>query len=138
MGKVVTVETQRTAVGAFFGSLSSFATATLGSFVIENILKRTKLDPSLIDDVILTQVLQAGNGQNLARQVSLKASLGVQTPATTINQICGSGISSVMMAVQSILARNSEIILADRQENISKAPHLDLFSRTSVKLGTLP
>ena len=137
MGKVVIVEARRTAVGAFLGSLSNFAAATLGSFVIEDILKNNKLDPSLIDDVILGQVLQAGNGQNPARQASIQAGLGVQTPATTINQVCGSGIRSVMIAVQSILAGDSEIVIAGGQESMSQAPHLDFSTRMGVKLGDI-
>ena len=137
MSKIAIVEARRTAVGSFLGSLSSFTAAQLGSVVIADILKRSKLDPSLVDDVIMGQVLQAGNGQNPARQASIKAGLSVQTPAVTINHICGSGVRSVMMAAQSILAGDSEIVIAGGQENMSKAPHLDFSTRTGVKLGDI-
>ena len=137
MSKIAIVEARRTAVGSFLGSLSSFTAAQLGSVVIADILKRSKLDPSLVDDVIMGQVLQAGNGQNPARQASINAGLSVQTPAVTINHICGSGVRSVMMAAQSILAGDSEIVIAGGQENMSKAPHLDFSTRTGVKLGDI-
>ena len=137
MSKIAIVEARRTAVGSFLGSLSSCTAAQLGSVVIADILKRSKLDPSLVDDVIMGQVLQAGNGQNPARQASIKAGLSVQTPAVTINHICGSGVRSVMMAAQSILAGDSEIVIAGGQENMSKAPHLDFSTRTGVKLGDI-
>ena len=95
MKKVALVNPLRTAVGSFRGTLSPLSAIDLGSAVIRACLEKSNLDPSLIDEVYLGNVLQAGNGQNPARQAAIKAEIPVETPATTINTVCGSGLHSV-------------------------------------------
>mgnify|MGYP003132674211 CR=1 FL=1 len=135
MTDVVIVDACRTAIGAFGGSLASVAAPDLGASVITGLLDRTGLDPALVDEVILGQVLTGGAGQNPARQAALNAGLPVTVSALTINKVCGSGLKAVQLARQAILAGDAQIIIAGGQENMSAAPHVLPNSRNGAKMG---
>jgi acetyl-CoA C-acetyltransferase len=122
MQKVVICEPLRTAIGTFGGTLKDFPAPTLGSTVVKEILNRTGIDPKIIDDCIMGNILSAGQGMNPSRQVSLNAGLNVQTPAFTINRVCGSGLQSVALAAQAIKAEDAEVVVAGGIENMSAAP----------------
>ncbi|MEL7043705.1 MAG: acetyl-CoA C-acetyltransferase [Pseudomonadota bacterium] len=133
--QVVIVDACRTAIGAFGGSLASVPAPELGARVISGLLERTGLDPSLVDEVIMGQVLTGGSGQNPARQAALKAGLPVTVSALTINKVCGSGLKAAQLARQAILAGDAEIVVAGGQENMSAAPHVLPNSRNGAKMG---
>ncbi len=135
MEDIVIVSATRTAVGKFGGSLAKTAATELGSIVIKEALARAKLDVAQVGEVIMGQVLAAGSGQNPARQASLKAGLAKETPALTINAVCGSGLKAVMLAAQSIAWGDSEIVVAGGQENMSASPHVLLGSRDGQRMG---
>ncbi|MEE4279228.1 MAG: acetyl-CoA C-acetyltransferase [Halieaceae bacterium] len=132
---VVIVDACRTAIGAFGGSLASVPAPELGARVIAGLLERTGLDPALVDEVIMGQVLTGGSGQNPARQAALKAGLPVTVSALTINKVCGSGLKAAQLARQAILAGDAEIVIAGGQENMSAAPHVLPNSRNGTKMG---
>ncbi len=132
---VVIVDACRTAIGAFGGSLTSISAPELGARVIAGLLERTGIDASLIDEVIMGQVLTGGSGQNPARQAALKAGLPVTVSALTINKVCGSGLKAVQLARQAILAGDADIVIAGGQENMSAAPHVLPNSRNGTKMG---
>ena len=132
---IVIVDACRTAIGAFGGSLSSVPAPTLGARVIAGLLERTGLDPNVVDEVIMGQVLTGGSGQNPARQAALTAGLPVTVSALTINKVCGSGLKAVQLARQAILAGDAEIVIAGGQENMSAAPHVLPNSRGGSKMG---
>jgi acetyl-CoA C-acetyltransferase len=132
---VVIVDACRTAIGAFGGSLASVSAPELGARVIAGLLERTGIDASLVDEVIMGQVLTAGAGQNPARQAALKAGLPVTVSALTINKVCGSGLKAVQLARQAILAGDADIVIAGGQENMSAAPHVLPNSRNGTKMG---
>ena len=135
MEDIVIVSAARTAVGKFGGSLAKTSATELGSIVIKEALARAKLDAAEVGEVIMGQVLAAGSGQNPARQASLKAGLAKETPALTINAVCGSGLKAVMLAAQSIAWGDSEIVVAGGQENMSASPHVLLGSRDGQRMG---
>lgn len=132
---VVIVAAGRTAIGSFGGSLSTTPAHQLGALVIKSILERAGIKPDQVDEVIFGQVLTAGAGMNPARQASLGAGLPHSVPCMTINKVCGSGLKSVALAAQSILAGDSEIVVAGGQENMSLSPHVLPNSRTGQKMG---
>lgn len=132
---VVIVAAGRTAIGSFGGSLSTTPAHQLGALVIKSILERAGVKPDQVDEVIFGQVLTAGAGMNPARQASLEAGLPHSVPCMTINKVCGSGLKSVALAAQSILAGDSEIVVAGGQENMSLSPHVLPKSRTGQKMG---
>ena len=135
MQDIVIVSAARTAVGKFGGSLAKIPATELGAIVIKEALARAKVDPSLVGEVIMGQVLAAGAGQNPARQASLKAGLPKEVPALTINAVCGSGLKAVMLAAQAIAWGDSEIVVAGGQENMSAAPHVLMNSRDGQRMG---
>jgi acetyl-CoA C-acetyltransferase len=132
---VVIVAAGRTAIGSFGGSLSTTPAHQLGAIVIKSILERAGVKPDLADELIFGQVLTAGVGMNPARQASLEAGLPYSVPCMTINMVCGSGLRSVALAAQSILAGDSEIVVAGGQENMSLSAHVLPKSRTGQKMG---
>jgi len=132
---VVIVAAARTAVGSFGGALSSIPASTLGATVIRRLLQQSKLAPDLVDEVILGQVLQAGTGQNPARQAALEAGLPETTPAMTINKVCGSGLKAVHLACQAIKCGDAEVVVAGGQENMSASPHVVPGSRKGKMMG---
>jgi len=135
MEDIVIVSAARTAVGKFGGSLAKMAATELGSIVIREVMARAKLSPDQIGEVIMGQVLAAGCGQNPARQATLKAGLAMETPALTINAVCGSGLKSVMLAAQAVAWGDSDIVIAGGQENMSASPHVLLGSRDGQRMG---
>jgi acetyl-CoA C-acetyltransferase len=135
MEDIVIVSAARTAVGKFGGSLAKIAATELGSIVIREVMARAKLSPDQIGEVIMGQVLAAGCGQNPARQATLKAGLAMETPALTINAVCGSGLKSVMLAAQAVAWGDSDIVIAGGQENMSASPHVLLGSRDGQRMG---
>ncbi|MBL0094028.1 MAG: acetyl-CoA C-acetyltransferase [Piscinibacter sp.] len=132
---IVIVAAARTAVGKFGGTLASTPAPELGAAVIAELLKRSKLSGDQIGEVILGQVLQAGAGQNPARQSVIKSGLPNHVPAMTINKVCGSGLKAVMLAAQAIRDGDSEIVIAGGQENMSLAPHVLPNSRNGQRMG---
>jgi acetyl-CoA C-acetyltransferase len=135
MEDIVIVAAARTAVGKFGGSLAKTPATELGSIVIKSLLERSGLGADVIGEVILGQVLAAGVGQNPARQAVMKAGLAQETPALTINAVCGSGLKAVMLAAQSVAWGDSEIVIAGGQENMSASPHVLLGSRDGQRMG---
>ncbi|HKX41453.1 MAG TPA: acetyl-CoA C-acetyltransferase, partial [Burkholderiaceae bacterium] len=132
---IVIVAAARTAVGKFGGTLAKTPAPELGAAVIAELLKRAKLSPDQVNEVILGQVLAAGSGQNPARQSVIKSGLPQSVPALTINAVCGSGLKAVMLAAQAIRDGDSEIVIAGGQENMSLAPHVLPNSREGARMG---
>ncbi|AOK91697.1 acetyl-CoA C-acetyltransferase [Paenibacillus polymyxa] len=135
MKKVALVSPLRTAVGSFNKTLAPLSASELGATVMTACLQQSKLEPSLIDQIYLGNVLQAGNGQNPARQAALKAGIPIDVPETTINTVCGSGLHAVALAYNSILAEQGNIVLAGGMESMSNAPYLLRNARNGYKLG---
>jgi len=135
MEDIVIVAAARTAVGKFGGSLAKTPATELGSIVIKSLLERSGLPVDAIGEVILGQVLAAGAGQNPARQAVIKAGLAKETPALTINAVCGSGLKAVMLAAQAVAWGDSDIVIAGGQENMSASPHVLLGSRDGQRMG---
>ena len=134
MKEVYIVSAVRTPIGSFLGSLSSIPAPKLGATAIKGALEKINLDPKLVQEVYMGNVLQAGEGQAPARQAALFAGLSNETPSTTINKVCASGMKAVMMAAQSIKSGDQEIIVAGGMENMSQVPHY-YNARTATKLG---
>ncbi|MFE8695568.1 acetyl-CoA C-acetyltransferase [Cytobacillus sp. FJAT-53684] len=133
--EVVIVSAVRTAIGSFNGSLKDVSAPELGAIAIKGALEKAGLKPEQIDEVILGNVLQAGIGQNPARQAALKAGLPVSVSAMTINKVCGSGLKAVHLATQAIIAGDAEIIVAGGVENMSQAPYILKNARNGFKMG---
>jgi acetyl-CoA C-acetyltransferase len=133
--EIVIVAAARTAVGKFGGTLAKTAAPELGAVVLKALLERTGLSSEQIGEVILGQVLQAGSGQNPARQALIKAGYANAIPAMTINKVCGSGLKAVMLAAQSIRDGDSDIVIAGGQENMSASPHVLMGSRDGQRMG---
>jgi acetyl-CoA C-acetyltransferase len=132
---IVIVAAARTAVGKFGGTLAKTPAAELGAIVLQDLLRRSGLQGDQISEVILGQVLQAGCGQNPARQAVIKAGLPQAVPAMTINKVCGSGLKAVMLAAQAIRDGDSDIVIAGGQENMSMSPHVLPNSRDGQRMG---
>jgi acetyl-CoA C-acetyltransferase len=135
MTDIVIVSAARTAVGKFGGSLAKTPATELGALVIREAIARAKLDPAQIGEVIMGQVLAAGSGQNPARQALIKSGVPKETPALTINAVCGSGLKAVMLAAQAVATGDSEIVVAGGQENMSASPHVVMGSRDGQRMG---
>ena len=135
MQDIVIVAAARTAVGKFSGSLAKTPATELGAIVIKSLMERSGLAPESVGEVIMGQVLAAGVGQNPARQALIKSGLNKETPALTINAVCGSGLKAVMLAAQAIQYGDSEVVIAGGQENMSASPHVMLGSREGQRMG---
>lgn len=131
----VIVAALRTPIGRFLGGLSTFPAPQLGAEVIKAIFSQTQVDPSEIDEVIMGNVLQAGLGQNPARQAALAGGVPDRVGAVTINKVCGSGLKSVMLAAQAIRLGDADVIFAGGFENMSRAPYLLPDARLGLRLG---
>lgn len=134
MKEVFIVSAVRTPMGSFLGSLASVPATKLGSTAIKGALDKINLDPKEVQEVYMGNVLQAGEGQAPARQAAMGAGLSNETPATTINKVCASGMKAVMMAAQSIKAGDQDVIVAGGMENMSSVPHY-YNARNATKLG---
>ncbi|KAF0130378.1 MAG: acetyl-CoA C-acetyltransferase [Bacteroidetes bacterium] len=135
MKKAVIVSGARTPIGNFGGSLSGLSAVELGKIAATEAINRAGISPDLIEDVIVGNILSAGLGQNIARQIGIKAGTPETTPAITINQLCGSGLRAVMMAAQQIISGESEIVLAGGTESMSNAPYLLPKARNGYRMG---
>ncbi|EIW8577096.1 acetyl-CoA C-acetyltransferase [Klebsiella aerogenes] len=135
MKEVAIVCALRTPIGSFRGALSSLSAVELGAAVVRGLLERTQLPASAVDELIFGQVLTAGCGQNPARQTALRAGLLVETPAVTVNLVCGSGLKAVQQAVQAIRSGEAEIVIAGGQESMSNAPYLVQGARDGLRFG---
>ncbi|MGB9679626.1 MAG: acetyl-CoA C-acetyltransferase [Thermoanaerobacteraceae bacterium] len=124
MKEAVIVSAVRTAIGKFGGTLAGIPVQDLGSVVIKEALKRANISPEKVDEVLMGNVLQAGLGQNTARQSAIKAGIPVDVTSATINMVCGSGLRTVSLAAQAIIAGDAEIVVAGGMENMSRAPYL--------------
>jgi acetyl-CoA C-acetyltransferase len=125
----------RTPIGSFMGQYSQVSAVDLGALVINEALKRAQIPQDEVQEVIMGNVLQAGLGQGPARQAALRAGIGHSVPATTVNKVCGSGLKSVTMAAQAIIAGDAELIVAGGMENMTQAPYLLTQGRTGYRLG---
>ena len=135
MEDIVIVSAVRTPVGKFGGSLAKTPASALGAIVIQEALARAKVGLDQVGEVIMGQVLAAGCGQNPARQALMKAGVAKETPALTINAVCGSGLKAVMLAAQAVATGDSEIVVAGGQENMSLSPHVLNGSRDGQRMG---
>lgn len=135
MSQVAIVAAKRTAVGNFAGSLASVSADELGATVIRQLLADTGLSADQVSEVILGQVLTAGQGQNPARKATMNAGLPETCPAMTINKVCGSGLKAVSLGVQAILLGDAEVVIAGGQENMSQSGHVLLGSRDGFRMG---
>ncbi|WP_462392245.1 thiolase family protein, partial [Clostridium cadaveris] len=124
MKEVVIASAVRTALGTFGGTLKSTPAVDLGALVIKEALAKAGVNASEVDEVVMGNVLQAGLGQNTARQATVKAGLPEEVPAMTINKVCGSGLRAVSLACQMILAGDADVIVAGGMENMSRAPYV--------------
>lgn len=135
MDEIVIVAAARTGVGKFGGTLAKIPATELGAHVIKGLIAQTGIDPALISEVILGQVLTAGVGQNAARQAVIRGGLPDHVPAMTINKVCGSGLKATHLAAQALRCGDAEIIIAGGQENMSASPHVLNNSRDGFRMG---
>lgn len=135
MTRVVLAAAYRTPIGVFGGAFKDVPAYDLGATLIEHIIKETGLNPSEINEVIIGNVLQAGQGQNPARIAAMKGGLSETVPAFTVNKVCGSGLKSIQLAYQSIVTGENDIVLAGGMENMSQSPMLVNNSRFGFKMG---
>lgn len=135
MREVVIASAARTALGSFGGSLKDVPAAELGAIVIKEAVKRAGINPEQVEEVVMGNVIQAGLGQNVARQATLKARLPNEVPAMTINKVCGSGLRTVALAAQMIKAGDADIVVAGGMENMSAAPYVLDKARWGQRMG---
>jgi acetyl-CoA C-acetyltransferase len=133
--EAVIVSAVRTPIGSFGGSLKDVSAIKLGAIAAREAINRANLKPEMIEEVIFGNVLQTGMGQNVARQVSIEAGIPVEVPSMTINKVCGSGLKTVILAVQAILLGQAEIVLAGGTENMSMAPFILPKARWGQRMG---
>uniref|UniRef100_A0A182LRZ4 Acetyl-CoA acetyltransferase n=1 Tax=Anopheles culicifacies TaxID=139723 RepID=A0A182LRZ4_9DIPT len=133
-GDVFIVSAARTPIGNFMGTLASLSAADLGAVAVKEVLQRANVDPADVNEVILGQALTAGQGQNPARQASMKAGVPKEVPAYNINMLCGSGLKTVALGYQAIRAGDANVVVAGGQESMSKAPHV-IHLRGGTKMG---
>lgn len=135
MKEVVIVSAVRTPVGSFGGVFKNVSAVDLGTVVVKEAISRAGIKPEIVDEVYLGCILQAGLGQNVARQVSINAGIPVTTPATTINILCGSGLRTVSLAAQTIIAGDNEVVVVGGTENMSLAPYTVPSARFGARMG---
>ncbi|WP_415815926.1 acetyl-CoA C-acetyltransferase [Mesobacillus thioparans] len=133
--EAVIVAAVRTAIGSFNGSLKNISAPELGAAVIKDALKQAGVKPEQVDEIIMGNVLQAGLGQNPARQAAIKAGIPESASSLTINKVCGSGLKAVHLAAQAIIAGDAEVVVAGGMENMSQAPYLLKNARDGFKMG---
>lgn len=135
MREVVIVSAVRTAIGAYGESFKDVSAVELGATVIKEAISRAGIKPEMIDEVVMGNVLQAGLGQNPARQAAIKAGIPVEIPSMTINKLCGSGLRAVSLACQMILTGDADVVVAGGMENMSQAPYLLTQARWGQRMG---
>jgi acetyl-CoA C-acetyltransferase len=131
----VIISACRTAIGKFQGSLTPFSAVDLGAFAVREAVRRASVDPALVDEIIMGNVVPAGLGQNPARQAGLKGGLANRVAAMTINKVCGSGLKAVALAAQAIQTGNSEIVVAGGMESMTNCPYLLPQARAGMRIG---
>ncbi len=135
MKEVVVVAAQRTPIGTFGGAFKNFSAVDLGKVAVEGALASIDLNPASVDELIFGNVLSAGLGQNVARQVAVASGIPVENPAFTVNKVCGSGLKSVTLAAQSIMVGDADIVVAGGTENMSQAPYILDDARWGMRMG---
>src|SRR5215470_14885713 len=135
MPDAVILSGARTPVGKFMGALKDFGAVDLGVFAARAAIERAGVDPAAVDEVIMGNVLQAGNGQNPARQVALRSGIPSSVSALTVNKVCGSGLESVMLASQAIRLGETDVAVAGGMESMTRAPYLLARAREGYRLG---
>ena len=135
MREVVIISAVRTPIGNFGGALSSLSAVQLGTIAAKEAIQRAGISPNEIDESIVGNILSAGEGQNIARQISIRAGIPETSPAMTINKLCGSGLRAVSMAAQFIMLGDADVILAGGTESMSNAPYLLKKARFGHKMG---
>ena len=136
MKEVVIVSIARTPIGSFLGSLANISATKLGSIAIKGALDKINLDPNLVDEVFMGNVVSAGLGQAPAKQAAIFAGIPNTVPCTTVNKVCASGMKAIMFAVQAIKSGDAEIVIAGGMENMSRIPHY-MEGRKATKLGNI-
>ena len=136
MNRVAIVSAKRTAIGSFGGSLKDISAAKIGGELVKQALESINLNPNLVDEIIFGNVLQTGLGQNVARQISVNAGIPKEKSAFVVNKVCGSGLKSVVLGVQSILLGDNDVVVCGGVENMSAAPHYTKNARFGQKLGS--
>ena len=137
MEKVIIAAAKRTAIGSFGGALKDIPPSELARVVLEDMISEIRFDKEYIEELILGCILQAGQGQNIARQTALRSGLPVQTVATTINQVCGSGLSSIIQASRGIMSRDTNVVAAGGTENMSLSPYVAEGIRWGIKMNDI-
>ncbi|WP_341931994.1 acetyl-CoA C-acetyltransferase [Streptococcus pluranimalium] len=135
MREAVIVSAVRTPIGTFGGSLKDVSAVDLGVTVVTGAIERAGIQPEMVDEVILGNVLSGGLGQNIARQVSVKAGIPISSPAFTINKVCGSGLKTIQLAAQAVLLGDAEVVVAGGTENMSQAPYVLQNQRWGSRMG---
>jgi acetyl-CoA C-acetyltransferase len=135
MKEPVIISACRTAIGKFQGSLTPFSAVDLGAFAVREAVRRAGIDPNLVDEIIMGNVVTAGLGQNPARQAGLKGGLSNRVAAMTINKVCGSGLKAVALAAQAIQTGNAEIVVAGGMESMTNCPYLLPQARAGMRIG---
>ncbi|AKN29572.1 acetyl-CoA acetyltransferase [Clostridium carboxidivorans P7] len=135
MREVVIASAVRTAIGSFGGSLKDISAVDLGAIVIKEAINRAGIKPEMVDEVVMGNVLQAGLGQNTARQASVKSGIPVEVPSFSINKVCGSGLRAVSLAFQMVISGYNDIVIAGGMENMSRAPYLLNNARWGQRMG---
>lgn len=133
--EVVIVSAFRTPIGKFGGSLKNISAVELGAIVMNSVIEKAGIEHDEVDEVIMGNVLQAGLGQNVARQAAIKAGISENIPAFTVNKVCGSGLKAVHLAAQAIMVGDADIVVAGGTENMSQAPYLLLNARDGFRMG---
>lgn len=136
MNRVAIVSAKRTAIGSFGGSLKDISAAKIGGELVKQALESINLNPNLVDEIIFGNVLQTGLGQNVARQIAVNAGIPKEKSAFVVNKVCGSGLKSVVLGVQSILLGDNDVVVCGGVENMSAAPHYTKNARFGQKLGS--
>ena len=136
MNRVAIVSAKRTAIGSFGGSLKDISAAKIGGELVKQSLESINLNPNLVDEIIFGNVLQTGLGQNVARQIAVNAGIPKEKSAFVVNKVCGSGLKSVVLGVQSILLGDNDVVVCGGVENMSAAPHYTKDARFGQKLGS--
>ena len=135
MKEIVIASAVRTAIGTYGGSFKNVSAIELGTTVVKEAIKRAGIEPNMVQELIFGNVLQAGLGQNTARQVSIHAGIPIEVPSYTVNKVCGSGLKTVTLAAQAIIAGDADIIVAGGTENMSRAPYLLESTRWGQRMG---
>ena len=136
MNRVAIVSAKRTAIGSFGGSLKDVSAVKIGGELVKQTLESINLNPNLVDEIIFGNVLQTGLGQNVARQIAVNAGIPKEKSAFVVNKVCGSGLKSVVLGVQSILVGDNDVVVCGGVENMSAAPHYTKNARFGQKLGS--